>query len=330
MAERTNEYEVGLDASLYNGRVSYQFTGFRRNTTDGIFFNPLRPSAGIVEDIPRNVGRWWTMGLETALDVNVIDQRDLRVNVNVGYQWQKNEVTAIGLDGFGGGDNQISTSFGFDQRVRVGYPFPGLFGFPVINPDFAGAPIRSDTLTFLGVTIPPQQLSIGVSTTFRNRLTLEVFGTGQFGHVLIDEQAEELATDGVWPQCVGVDDTITEWLDGGSLGTLTAFDIAQCSSRNSLMGVDLNDENEDWAFDGDYFRISTVSLAYRIPEDWLPTAFQAATIQFRANNLHIFTDFPTGLDPDAILDAANEDLRRVGGYSVSLPRTYTLNLRVNF
>ena len=182
----------------------------------------------------------------------------------------------------------------------------------------------------MGVTIPPHELSIGTSITFRNRLTLNVFATGQFGHKLIDESAEELATDGVWPQCVGVDDTIDAWLDGGSLGELTAFDIAQCSSRNSLNGVSINGENEDWFFNADYFRIQTASLTYRLPEDWLPAALQAATLQFRVNNVHLFTDYPTGLDPDALLDAANVTLRRAGGYTLPLPRSYTLNLRINF
>ena len=327
-AERTEEFEGGVDASLFEGRVSFQTTGFRRNTTDGIIFNPLLPSGGIVENVPFNVGSWWSQGVEMALDVNIIERRDLRVNINTQWQYVKNQVTKLGNLGDDG--DQLTGNVGFNTRFREGLPFPAFFGFPVTNPEEAGAPIRSDTLSFMGITIPPHELSIGTSITFRNRLTLEVFGTGQFGHKLLDESAEELASSGLWPQCIGVDDTIDEWLDGGSLGDLNAGDIARCSERNSLNGVALDDQNEDWLFDADYFRISTASLTYRIPERFLPSVLSSGTFQFRANNLHIFTDYPTDTDPDALLGAANFELFRSGGYTLPLPRTYTVNVRINF
>lgn len=327
-AERTEEFEIGVDASLFDGRVSFQTTGFRRNTTDGIIFNPLLPSGGIVENVPFNVGSWWSQGVEMALDVNIIDRRDLRVNINSQWQYVENQVTSLG--NLGNEGDQLTNNVGFNTRFREGLPFPAFFGFPVINPDAQEAPIRSDTLSFMGITIPPHELSIGASVTIQNRLTLEVFGTGQFGHKLLDEGAEELATVGVFPQCVGVDDIIDAWLDGGSLGTLTAMDIARCSARGSLNGVSLDDQNEDWLFDAGYFRISTASLTYRIPENLLPSALSAGTVQFRANNLHIFTNYPTGTDPDALLGAATFELFRSGGYTLPLPRSYTLNVRLNF
>ena len=142
--------------------------------------------------------------------------------------------------------------------------------------------------------------------------------------------AEEAATVGVWPECVGVDDNLTDHLDNGVPLTFTAGRIAQCSSRGSVGGVALRNRNVDWTFKGDFFRIQSASLTYRLPESWLPFGFTAARVQFRATNIHLFTGFPTGTDPDALLGAANNELFRSGGYTLPAPRTYSLNLRVNF
>lgn len=326
VAERTSEWEGGIDASLFNGRVSFQTTGFFAKTTDGIIFNPLLPSDGVVENIPFNEGEWKRWGIETGLDVTVLDARNFRVSVNGQYQWHDNKIISLGR--LGQGDPQ-SAFTGFNQRFTEGESFPRFWGFPVSNPDEFELPQR-DTLQSLGRSIPNQELSIGLSATFWNRLTFDVFGSGQFGHQLLDEAAEEAASIGVWPQCVGVDDNLLDHLFRGEPLVFTAGEIARCSRFNSVRGVALDDRNEDWVFDGGYFRIQSMSLTYRLPRDWLPAQLTGATVQFRATNVALFSDFPTDTDPDAILGAATNVLFRSGGFTIPAPRNFTLNLRLNF
>ncbi|MEE8147348.1 MAG: TonB-dependent receptor, partial [Longimicrobiales bacterium] len=323
-AERTSEYEFGLDASALNGRVSFQGTYFYNKTTDGIIFNPLLPSGGVVESVPTNEGTWKTFGFETGLDLTVIEARDYRLSVNAQYSWHDNEIISLG--NLGVGSPQSSANVGFNTRFTEGSSFPQFFGNPVMNPDEMALPVR-DTLQDLGTTIPNKNLSLGLSFTLRNRLTLDLFGAGQFGHIILDEGAEEAATDGVWPQCIGVDDNLTDHLDNGAPLQFTAKKIAMCSSRSSVGGVSLSD-NEDWIFNADYFRIQSASLTYRLPESWLP-GFTGLQVQFRATNVALFGGIPTGTDPDALLGAANNELFRSGGFTLPAPRTYSLTVRIN-
>jgi hypothetical protein len=327
-AERTSEYEAGADASFLNGRVNIQGTGFYRKTTAGILNNPLLPSDGVVESIPVNTGSWKTWGAETEFDFGVLQRDNFRLHLNGQYSWYDNELISLGE--LGEGDPQALTS-GFDQRYIEGKSFPQFWGTPVSNPDELALPQR-DTAQALGRSIPNKELALGVSATFMNRLTLDVFGSGQYGHLLLDEGAEELATVGVWPQCTGVDDALLAFIndDVPLPAGMTAGRIAQCSRFTSVGGVALDNQNEDWIFPGDYFRIQSASLSYRVPESWLPAAFSSATVQFRATNLALFTDYPTGTDPDAMLGAAFNELFRSAGFTLPAPRTYSLNIRVNF
>lgn len=326
-AERTSEIEFGFDASAFNGRVSLQATYFNARTTDGLIFNPLLPSGGLVENIPTNEGEWKRWGIETGFDVAVVQSPRYRLSLSGQYSWRDSEIISLGR--LGVGSPQSSANVGFDTRFTEGKPFPQVFGTPVSNPNEFALPLRN-TVQDLGTSIPTTELSLGLSFTLHDRLTLDVLGAGQFGHIILDEGAEELATIGVWPQCVGVDDNLTDHLDNGAPLQFTAAEIARCSSRTSVGGVALNDQNEDWTFSGDYFRIQSASLTYRVPESWLPRSLTGAQIQFRATNLALFTDYPTGTDPDALLGAANFELFRSSGFALPAPRTYSLTIRVTF
>ena len=318
--EITSEWEVGLDGSLADGKVTYTATYFDRATSDGLINVPLPASNGVSENFPLNVGKWTSRGLETALDVNVLETDNVLLNLTGRYQYIDTEVLEFGVDA----DNSLN--LGFNNRLKVGDPFPSTYGDVIQNPDEVGVlPVYSDTLEFQGQTTPPHEFSVGASVTLYDRLTLDVFGLGQFGHVLLDDQAQELAAEGLWPECVDVDTAVEAWFsDGrpeGGLGSITAGEIAQCSRRYS--------GNSDWVFSADYFRIQSATASYRIPEDWLPGGLDGATIQLQARNLALFTDYP-GSDPDALLQASTFTLGRVSGYTLPLPRTYSMNVRLTF
>lgn len=328
-AERTSEYEAGIDAALLNGRISLQGTGFYRQTTKGILNQPLLPSDGVLESIPFNQGEWETKGIEAAIDATLIERRDFRFSVNGSYQWFDNELISLGSLGEGSPQSLFT---GFNQRFTEGFAFPQFWGEPITNPNENALPER-DTLQNIGPSIPNQELSLGLQATFQNRLTLEVFGTGQFGHLVLDEQAEELSTSQLWPQCLAddgrlIDEHVLDFVndDIPLPPEVTAQRIGMCTRFSSLGRA----FNEDWVFDGDYFRVQSASLSYRVPEDWLPTALTGATVQFRASNLHLFGELPTGTDPDALLGAATNTLFRSAGFTLPPPRTYSLNVRLNF
>ena len=62
--ERAREYEVGLDASLFDGLLALNGTAYKRTTFDGLIY---------VESIPQNVGIWQSKGIEVGADFLVFE-----------------------------------------------------------------------------------------------------------------------------------------------------------------------------------------------------------------------------------------------------------------
>jgi TonB-dependent SusC/RagA subfamily outer membrane receptor len=324
-AERTGEWEIGADISALQGRVNVSGQYFRRETTGGIVDNDPIPSLGIIEPTAFNAGEWASWGYEATVDVNILDTRDFRWNVNTSYQYLDNEIIGIGRNATGeiAFDPGTGTS-GF----RPGFPFPGIFRERILNADQRGElPQYSDSAEFIGINFPPQEISISTTVGIGSRLTLDLFGYGQFGHIMLDNQALTLAEDGLWPACIRTNELMDAWRLAGSPedavpNELTALDIARCDAQQ-------NPDTRDWYDGGDFFRFSSASLQYRVPEDWLPSAIKGATIQAQALNLNLWTDF-AGTDPDAIRGAGSQQRARETGFLLPLPRTYQLNVRLNF
>jgi hypothetical protein len=198
---------------------------------------------------------------------------------------------------------------------------PALFGRKLLNPDSVGVLPRwsasNEDTTFYSASRPPHEMSIGASLTLFDRVTLEAFGVGQFGHMVYDDLAQEMAQDGLWPECMPINARV----EAGDLAGLTTQQISRCSEDFAFL-------NEAWFEDADYFRMQTATLTYRVPEAWLPGALTAATIQLQGTNLLTITNF-SGLYPDALLYPAGQTARG-NGFILPPPKTFTLNLRVNF
>jgi hypothetical protein len=321
--ERTREYEVGLDGSFMLGKFNYTATAYYRETYDGLVSIAPPPSNGIAENLFQNIGSWEAKGIETALDVLVYDGLDVQVSMNGRYQW--NETKMIQLS------NNPNDALNLDylQTFRPGIPMPSQWQPKLINGDSVGVlPQYTDTSVYLGPSFPPHEASFGLTTTLWNRLTFDAFAFAQWGHVLYDDLAQEVqgSYGGFWEPCKEINDQVNAWFedpDTGTLDGLTARQIAQCSEQYS--------NNEDWVNKGDYIRLGTANISYRLPERWLeriPGGIEQATVQLQGQNLFLWTKFD-GVHPDALLNTA-ATVDRSAGYILPPPRRFTLNLRLNF
>ncbi len=331
--ERAEEYETGFDASLFNGILALNGTYYMRRTFDGLIYVAPPPSSGVAESIPQNVGIWDSKGYELGVDFLVFEGYTSRVSVNANYQY--NQTTMVDL-----GDPQFEQfSFNYLNRYRTGRPIPSLYGKKVCNPDEMGAlPIYTDDATCVlnGVEIdthpdtffyspsrPPHEASIGVRATLFDHFILDVFGVAQMGHWLYDDMAQELAADGLWPDCWPINDAVNAGVqneDPSLYSQYTAKEIGRCWESES--------DNEDWMEPADYFRLQSASLSYRVPQEYLPGGLTGATLQLRATNLFTITNF-SGLYPDALLRPAQQTARG-NGYILPPARQFTMNLRLNF
>lgn len=331
--ERAKEFEGGFDASLFDGILALNGTAYYRRTFDGLINVAPAPSSGIAESIPQNVGIWDSRGIEVGLDFLVFEGFSSRVSVNANYQYNHTRMVELG-------DPQFEQfSFNYLNSYRKDRPIPALTGKQMCNPDEMGAlPIYTDDddcildgveianhpdTFFYAPSRPPHEASVGFRATLFDDFILDAFGVAQVGHWLYDDMAQELAADGLWPECWPINDAVNAGVaaeDPSLYSMYTAKEIGRCWENES--------DNEDWMEPADYLRLQAVSLSYRMPREWLPGGLTGATIQLRATNLFTWTRF-SGLYPDGLLRPAQQTARG-NGYILPPARQLSMNLRVNF
>lgn len=331
--ERTREYETGFDASIFDGILALSGTYYHRKTFDGLIYAAPPPSNGVNESIPQNIGTWDSRGVEIGTDFLVFEGFDSRVSINANYQFSQDRMIDLGSPQF----DQFT--FNYLNRYRRDQVFPALIGKKMCNPDELGTlPIYTDDedCVLNGVEIsnhpdtffyapsrPPHEASVGIRATLFSNFIFDVFGVAQMGHWLYDDMAQELAADGLWPPCWPINNAVNAGVsanDPSLYAQYTAKEIGRCWENES--------DNEDWMEPADYFRLQSASLSYRVPRDWLPSRFTGATVQLRATNLFMITNF-SGLHPDALIRPAQQ-IARGNGYILPPARHFSVNLRLNF
>lgn len=94
--ETNLNFNVGIDFSLWNNRVSGSFDFFQRRSKDLLYSRPLATSLGYTS-VDENVGALKNTGVELALNGAVIHTRDFQWKLGVNLTHYKNVVTDLPL-----------------------------------------------------------------------------------------------------------------------------------------------------------------------------------------------------------------------------------------
>jgi TonB-linked SusC/RagA family outer membrane protein len=305
--ERTQELEVGLEGSLLDGRLTYEYTYYNQTTSDALIATQQLPSGGFVGTQLENIGEIDNWGHEIGVNFNAINRENFIWDLDANYSTNESEVKSLG------DLNRIYISW--RNEARVGLPLPSFCHQIAVNGDAIGETPDMET-ECLGPTYPTHTYGINSSITFLKRFTFDILGEGQGGHTLSAAVLYQNTRRFVNPLCY----EIQEMVAAGNTSTLKTSDWARCDRAYTSYGM--------WAQPADFFKIRSASLSYRIPEDWLPGNIRGATVRLQGRNLFKFTDFQ-GLDPEVSEDGI-DSLYRQGYYHLPGFRTFMLSFKVDF
>ena len=308
--ERTRELEVGFDGSLFDSRLSLEFTYYNARTYDALFPVLPTPTSGFSSAQVRNIGELRSQGIELSANAVVIDREPL--NWRVGVNLTDNDDDVVDMGG--------AARFGLDyeQFVAEGYPPPSFFGRRVTNPNEFAEPVF-DNDTFLGRTFPTTTIGLNTDVVLGNALSLSALGEFSMGGHIANATAFLNAVRGVWPAC----DEIQQREVQQGIEALTAAERAKC-----LRGVTGYDQ---WIETTDFFKLRDLTATYRLPQNLLPLGAGSATVSISGRNLLTVTDY-TGIDPEVTWPGASglELFRRVDYYTIPPRRSVTVKLNVTF
>lgn len=196
--ERGEELEVGFDAGILDGRVTFEYTRYQRAVKDAIVNRPLPPSSGFTGSQVVNIGLLNAWGNELGVNARVMDRTRFAWDIGAQYSTMRNEIKDLGGVDF--------INVGTQAYHREGYSIADFFMRDVLSAEFnaaggivnamcdggtgplgiepGGAPVpcADAPQVYLGHSQPTWQVGLSNTFTLFSNLQLSVRVEGNGGH----------------------------------------------------------------------------------------------------------------------------------------------------
>ncbi len=326
--ERTREIEGGVDASLLNGRIGLEVTGFRARTLQALVPVTLPPSNGFLQSRLSNVGELRNTGVELQANATLLQRAAYEWRVRANYSRMRSEALDLG--------EQSEVYTGLNSYIKTGKEFPAYFGKVVTNPDAFADPVI-ETNAEIGLVNPNQMWGLGTTLALGRNVTLDAFIDHQGGFYVQNYTAYQNARRGAWYPCFDVQErTITSYGADKKKGTaddnpallsdVTALQRARCAFSGYDIGF--------WTERADFTKLRYISITSVIPERWIRA--NSASVTLSARNLVTWTNY-NGADPEVQDVADQSNLVGTAGrfgrrdyYQIPQPRSFTVAVRMGF
>ena len=308
--ETAYKFNLGVDFSLYDGRLNGTIDVYNENTEDLFIDQQLSRTSGFAA-LEVNAGSMRNRGIEIGIDGDVIRTRDLLLNLNANFSYNQNEITDLGqVEEF-----ELGTSI-----IREGLPLGSHYIVEWAGVDPAtGAPLYVDqdgnvTPNFsndfakaeFGSWLPPTTGGFGLDFSWRN-LSLRSQFNYSYGNKIFNNQLffqENHGFAGFNQRRVMLD----IWQEPGDITEIQSNEYPRQFTSKDIE-------------DASYIRFRNLMVSYRIPGQWFNNQVSNIRIFGQAQNLYTWTAF-TGFDP--------EEGNNIAQYSYPLPRIFTAGIDINF
>ncbi|GJM33599.1 MAG: SusC/RagA family TonB-linked outer membrane protein [Saprospiraceae bacterium] len=337
--ETTEQIDIGIDFSLFQGRLSGSFDWYNKETTDMLLNLPIPTSSGYSSKLV-NIGSMKNTGIELALTSYNISNKTFSWNSDFNFSTLKNEVKDLGgisriLSGsFSAAAGNVSIitpgeplqSFyghevigiwqeGDDLSEITNVVQPGDFKFNDINGD---GTIDGDDRVILGNSFPDFMWGFGNTFKFKG-VSLYVFFKGVQGASMINGNLLEQ----YWPRSgVRVNRFAEPFLNRWTPENPTNDQPSYLGLGQQALAV-----NSRTVVDASYIKLQTVRLSYSLPASLLKNAFKSVEFYVSGLNLLTISDYE-GFDP--ALNPNGSANFRIDWNGYPSARTYLFGLNVGF
>jgi len=338
--EQSVQTNLGLDLSLFQNRLSFNFDAYRAHKKN-LLLNVILPAASGFSSSLQNIGEVENKGLELTINSQNIAKSAFQWNTDFNISWNRNKVLALNS-----ATARLQTS---DYQVaQVGYPISsfrllnilGVFKtqeevnnnpkqHPRVQPgDFryqdadGNGTITSADRTIVGNPWPDFTWGMGNQFSYKS-LRLNISINGSQGNEIYF-QGGEVSLNGA-----GVQNQLGTMADRWRSETSPGAGLYSRAIRNDY-AFGFSAGTTKFLFDGSYVRIRNVNLSYAFPQSVVnKLKMQALSVYADATNLYTFTNYPS-YDPEGSTTGDNIARSGIDFFAYPNPRTYTVGLRVTF
>lgn len=335
--ERTHTIDVGFDVGLVNNRINVGFDYYSSNTKDLLLNVPIPAISGF-SNAQMNIGEIRNSGIELELNTfNLTGKFKWETSFNISHN--KNEVLALGP----GGAPIYVTRDGFTTITKIGEPIGSYFAFVqegvfIDQNDLDSHPhyktqnvgdikykdlnqdgqIDENDRTIVGNNNP--KFFWGLQNSFSyNNFDLTVSMDGQWGNKLLNLAIGQHGqsrgnVDGYWRE---------RWRSPENPGNGWVPRAAVTSN--------LTTPSTFWLRNAAYYRIRTVSLGYRMPQNLLNQIPGIGALRVYASVDNLFMHDHYNKNPQTGT-YSNSNTMPGADFDATYPlaRTYTFGLNVTF
>ncbi len=307
------QYNIGLDASILNNRVTVTVDYFNKRTTDLLFpitsaSAPALSGAILWKNLAGNIDN---KGFEFAVNSSIIKKQNFGWDLGVNATFVSNTVSGLTFPILTGEINGQGISNTSVEVVQNGLPLYAYFTREYLGMDkatgFANYTDDGDRNYFVGNSLPKQLL--GITTAVRYKmLTLTASANGAFGYKIYNN-------------------TLNSVINVGSINN--GKNIAYSVFKDPVKEAFANPVKSSSRFleSGNYLKLASASLNYAFGK--VGNIFNNASVYVTGQNLFVITKF-TGFDPEVNV---NKSLNGVPSSSIEYapyPSARTITFGVNF
>lgn len=298
--ESGEEINVGLDWTLYGGRLYGALDVYRRDTKNLLLERDIPNDSGF-SNLIENVGSVRNEGVEFEVGAILVEHRSLQWTSDFNITFHRNEVLELFE-----GEDRLGTDAWVGQPLAVQF----MYRYAGVNPA-TGKPmfwdrdgnityqVNSDVeegdRTFVGNTQPAQ------TGGWNNRIrlggfTLDALVQFNLGQMTYDSFQGSF-TDGAFFRRGGlIANTRNRWQEPGDVTSVErAYINSAYPDRTSGFTTSTRFQQN-----ASYIRLKNVRLGYDIPSQWANVlGIDNSRIYVQATNLHTITDYP-GIDPEVV------------------------------
>ncbi len=360
--ETSEQLDLGLDLTLFNGRFDLVFDYYNNETTSLLLSRNLVPSSGFSGYLT-NIGSMRNKGVELSVNIDVVDNEDFSMSVGGNVTHNDQEILDLG------GDDEIRNYFGALRRtvggelqnihvtraigilregqtlttgeaVAQGTPQAGDIIYEDVNQD-------GSVSNFLG---PDGQIldgtnidwAYGFNTKMRYKnFELTTLFTGQAGGSVLDLQLTQQMAPG---RAININFSKEYWYDGRYISESQSGDGRTPKAGRYNDGV--SSVSSLAIQDTDYLRFKNITLSYYVTQKLLDRiGLKSARIYTSVENVATWTKFIGG-NPDARTNSGGGpslfggsrlpgvsdglELGLTSGTDQPLPRIWTVGLNFSF
>lgn len=323
--ETTTQANVGLDVSLWSGRLMVNMDYYYKRTKDMLMYVTLPASgAAIASSIQRNEGEMTNQGFELGITSRNFEGV-FGWNTDFNISFNRNKLTKLALQ-------QVyiaapTSDFTKSEVVRnePGRPLGGFYGYisDGVDPETGELMYRdlnkdgrlsTSDRTYIGD--PNPDFVFGMTNSFSYKgFNLSVFLQGSYGNDIYN--ASRIETEGMYDGKNQSTRVLDRWRIPGQITNVpkAGFDI-----KNSTYFVE----------DGSFLRVKDVTLSYNFSgkelRKWGITRLQP---YFTATNLLTWTGY-SGMDPEVNQWGNSGSVQGIDWGTYPHSRTYTFGINVEF